>query len=372
MSALASLVRAYDRMATRQEVPSFGYSTQNIGFLIALNADGMCAGPPIDLRSSEGRKRLPAPMAVPQPTKRTSGVAPNFLWDKSAYVLGVTASDGKRTAEEHAAFISKHEEWLEGTQDQGLLALLIFLRNWTPEQFVSLGWPDDIKDQNIIFALESERLDRKLHERAEARERWAQMSAEGAGASAVCLVTGQRGPVQRLHPSIKGVWGAQSAGASIISFNLDSFTSYGHEQGDNAPISEAAAFAYTTALNRFLERGSKHRLQIGDASTVFWADGGNAVQVAEADDFFASLVGVNEEAESSKVGAILEQMRGGRSVASLKPDLPPDVRFHVLALAPNAARLSAMVDGRPCNAMYEGDATMIALNGGVSRTAIMS
>jgi hypothetical protein len=66
---------------------------------------------------------------------------------------------------------------------------------------------------------------------------------EGDGADkveAVCLVTGERGPVARLHPSIKGVWGAQTAGASIVSFNLDAFTSYGHEQGDNAPVSEAA------------------------------------------------------------------------------------------------------------------------------------
>jgi CRISPR-associated protein Csd1 len=160
MSALASLVRAYERMATRQEVPSFGYSQQNIGFLIALNPDGTLAGPPIDLRSGDGRKRLPMSMAVPQPVKRTSGVAPNFLWDKSAYVLGVTASQSKRTADEHAAFIAKHEDWLAGTQDEGLLAVLAFLHAWMPEQFVANGWSEEIKDQNIVFALESQRLDR--------------------------------------------------------------------------------------------------------------------------------------------------------------------------------------------------------------------
>jgi CRISPR-associated protein Csd1 len=180
----------------------------------------------------------------------------------------------------------------------------------------------------------------KLHDREEARSRWARMAADGAGGQAVCLVSGERGPVQRLHPSIKGVWGAQSAGASIISFNLDAFTSYGHEQGRNAPVSEAAAFAYTTALNRFLERGSKHRLQIGDASTVFWADASEADKAAEADAFMASLMRVDEEAETTKVGAILAQMRAGRPVASFRPELPAGVRFHILALAPNAARLS--------------------------------
>src|SRR5262249_8225385 len=123
-------------------------------------------------------------------------------------------------------------------------------------------------DQNIVFALESERLDSVyIHDRPAARELWARLSAErDKNAEAICLVSGDKAPVARLHPAIKGVWGAQSSGASIVSFNLDAFTSYGHEQGDNAPISEAAAFAYTTALNRFLERDSGHRIQIGDAS----------------------------------------------------------------------------------------------------------
>ena len=97
MSALASLVLAYDRMASRGEVPAFGYSQEKIGFLISLNQDGTLPCPPIDLRQSEGRKSVAPPMLVPQPVKRTSGVAPNFLWDKSAYVLGVTAGEGKRT-----------------------------------------------------------------------------------------------------------------------------------------------------------------------------------------------------------------------------------------------------------------------------------
>src|SRR6516165_9884061 len=105
MSALAALVRAYDRMAARNEAPAFGYSIQNIGFLISLNTDGSLAGMPVDLRSGEGKKRVARPLAVPQPVKRTSGIAPNFLWDKTAYVLGVTGGDRKRTAAEHKAFI---------------------------------------------------------------------------------------------------------------------------------------------------------------------------------------------------------------------------------------------------------------------------
>ena len=93
--------------AWARDAPPFGYSTEKIGFLISLNEDGSVAGPPIDLREGDGKKKTPKMMPAPQPAKRTSGVAPNFLWDKTSYVLGVTAGEGKRTAEEHAAFVAQ-------------------------------------------------------------------------------------------------------------------------------------------------------------------------------------------------------------------------------------------------------------------------
>ena len=289
MSALASLVRAYDRLAERGEAPAFGYSVEKIGFLIPLNDDGTVAGAPIDLREGEGKKKAPRLILAPQPTKRTSGIAPNFLWDKTSYALGVTAGEGRRTSEEHAAFVTRHKELLRNLDDEGLKALLRFLETWSPEDFTNLGWPDEMKDQNVVFSLESQRLKNiRIHDRPAARALWARLCSEDKKSEAACLVTGEHGPVARLHPAIKGVWGAQSSGASLVSFNIDAFTSYGHEQGDNAPVSEAAAFAYTTALNHFLERDSGHRVQIGDASTVFWADASDAAAADEAEDFFAA------------------------------------------------------------------------------------
>ncbi len=172
--------------------------------MISLNADGTPAGQPSDLRQVDGKKKLARPMAVPQPVKRTSGISPNFLWDKTAYVLGVTAAEGKRTAEEHAAFIGRHKDLLAGTNDEGLGAFLKFVETWVPEDFVLLGWPEEMKDQNVVFALESERRqDIRLHDRQAARDLWARLSAAADKPEMACLVTGERGPVARLHPSIK-------------------------------------------------------------------------------------------------------------------------------------------------------------------------
>lgn len=341
MSILASLVRAYDRLP---DAPPFGYSLQNIGVIVSLNEDGSVAGV-TDWRDGDRRKRRPRPMLVPQPGKRTAGVAPNFLWDKTSYVLGMTAGAGKRTAEEHAAFKERHEKELAGTDDPGLRALLLFLQQWTPEQFVPPLWLDELKDQNVVFVLEADRRRHLwLHDRPAARAAWARASRAADDAGRVCLVTGEIGPVARLHPAIKGVWGGQSSGGSIVSFNLDAVESYGHKQGDNAPVSEAAAFAYTTALNRFLERDGGHRIQIGDASTIFWADASDLDAIREAEGMFFAMFADPEMAaddvESKQIGILLERLRKGEQLESLDPKLSTGVRFHVLGLAPNAARIS--------------------------------
>lgn len=343
MSILASLTRAYDRLALRHEVPAFGFSSEKIGFVISLNPDGSMAGPPIDWRDKSGKKPTSRLVSVPASFKRP-GVTPRsfFLWDNTSFCLGVTASEGRDASTRLAAFRELHLKALSQTHDEGLRAFVRFIETWRPEMFSELGWPEDMKDQNVVFALESERHQRFMHDRPEAHLIWNKISSEGEKTEAICLVTGVSQPIARLHQAIKGVWGAQVAGASIVSFNLDAFTSYGHEQGDNAPVSEAAAFAYTTALNRFLEKGSENRLQIGDASVVFWADASDA-KVAETAEktFLAFFSDADEAAESrTRIRPILEKIRQGVPVQSFFPQLAQGVRFHVLGLAPNAARLS--------------------------------
>lgn len=339
MSLLSALVGAYDRMP---DAPPYGFSSEKIGFCVILNPDGSVAEI-ADLRDSD-KKRSPRVMQVPQAKKRTAGVAPNFLWDKSAYVLGVTAGEGTRTAEEHAAFRAHHLDWLADSDDEGLTALRRFLEGWQPEHFLPPLWPDDLPDQNLVFRLSTER--GFLHDRPAAHALWRRIGAEGASDPQICLVTGESAPVARLHASVKGVWGAQSSGASLVSFNLDAFTSYGHDQGDNAPVSEAAAFAYTTALNRFLDKDSRHRLQIGDASTVFWAEASDMEVAAEADLWGAvmlgrpSIAGADEKIAEALIKEKLAAMRDGEPLVRIAPQLARGVRFCVLGLAPNAARLS--------------------------------
>ena len=340
---LTALNDYYHRLATQDKVPAFGYSDEKISYALLISPDGEIKDV-LDVRDTSGKKPFPALHTVPQPAKRTSGIKSNFLWDKSSYVLGISTKDAKRTMQEHKAFKTSHRAGLVDSSDIGLQALLKFLDRWTPEQFSSLPYfKKEMLDTNFIFRLDDGQR-QYLHERPAARTLHAQLLDDDEVEKSLCLVTGDRLPLARLHPAIKGVNGAQSAGASIVSFNLDAFTSYGKEQGDNAPVSKAAAFAYTATLNHLLRHSeqNRQRVQIGDASVVFWATAKDAEKAEQAEDFFALILNppIDDASETEEVRHALKHIAEGRPLREIKPDLAVDTHFFVLGLAPNASRLS--------------------------------
>ena len=343
---LQALDRFYERMAARGEAELPGWARALIGWVIEISVDGE----PISVMQRldpNSRKPRPAMLAVPAPVKRTVGIAPNILWDKTAYVLGRTAGEGRRTADEHAAFKRTTLALIGDNGDEGLVALRRFLEQWQPNRFDSAPFRPDMLDGNVVFKLEDEL--GFIHERPAAKALLHRTEAEVAGDAADhCLITGMRALPRRLHPAIKGVPGAQVAGASLVSFNLDAFTSYGKEQGANAPTSEAAAERYGAALNAMLASGERNRLRrgIGDASVVFWADASGAEDAAAAaEDFFSQIFAPpdidsdTDGEEAAKLSDTLKALAEGRP-APVVPKLSAGVRFHVLGLSPNAARLS--------------------------------
>lgn len=342
---LQALNTYYQRLLERNEegLSPFGYSPEKISYEILLAPDGRVVDVG-DIRDTSGKKPLPRAMNVPQPEKRTVGIKPNFLWDKTSYVLGASATS-KRADKEHEAFKQLHQESLAGTDDAGLKALLAFLSTWTPERFAAAPFKEEMLDANFVFRLDGEKA--WLHERPAAQTVRAQLlGGEDGGVSTLvpCLVTGERMPVARLHPAIKGVNGAQSSGASIVSFNLESFGSYGKSQGENAPVSEQAAFAYTTVLNHLLRRGehNRQRIQIGDASVVFWAEAADAQEAQQAEWTFASMFNptADDEQEAERVRTALDKVAKGRPLSEINPKLQEGTRMFVLGLAPNASRIS--------------------------------
>jgi CRISPR-associated protein Csd1 len=348
MTVLAALSDYYDRLADRGDVPPYGYSMERISYGLVLSEDGQIVDI-VDFRIDGKHARS---FAVPQSSKRPGKTPkPFFLWDNTKQVFGVGLD--KKTKEpvdfpvHHETFKTYHQTVLNSTDDPGLVALLRFLDAWTPERFQEVPFKPDMLEGNFVFMLENDER-RFIHDRPAARLIWQNLVADSHGEEGTCLVTGRFGPIARLHPSIKGVRGAQSTGASIVSFNCDAFTSYGKDQGLNSPVSEVAASQYGAALNAMLARDSGHSVQIGDATTVFWCDarGVGELSAAAAEDTLMSMWSIppppspDDTTEVVKVRETLIQVAQGRPLPEVRPDINPATKCFILGLAPNMSRLS--------------------------------
>ncbi|MCG7864755.1 MAG: type I-C CRISPR-associated protein Cas8c/Csd1 [Candidatus Thiodiazotropha taylori] len=357
----AALNHYYDRLAKqpdpdtgRLKVPVYGFTEEKISYVVVISS----AGEVVDsypLTEQVGKKASPRPLFVPAAFKRSGQYTEKsfesgkdnafFLWDKTAYSLGVDR--GNKSAERFwvearlpfMSFRRFHKRHLADTDDEGLRAFLAFLDKWQPVYFDRDLKNPEIVGTNIVFQLDGDR--DFIHERAASKAVWAKLAGESYDAeNGTCLVTGERASLARLHPAIKGVYGGQSSGGSIVSFNADAFESYGKTQGNNAPVSELAAFKYTTALNYLLNRDHRHCLSIGDASTVFWAVAADSDQAYQTEQLFMQLVQPSDEGESAQLRPVVEQLSQGRPLAEISPDIDLSTRFYLLGLAPNASRIS--------------------------------
>jgi len=332
---LQALNNYYQRLRENPDLdmPLQGFGKQKIHFCLVINKDGELLQVK-DLREISGKKPIPISLTVPQLNKkRSSGIDPNFVWDNTGYVLGVdNKGKSERSMECFKSFKDFQHKIGDQIEDDGLKALLKFLDSWTPKKATKLEKWEEMAGQNLVFQLDGDR--RYLHDRSAIQAAWARfISAERKGFIASCLVSGETAPIARLHPPIKGVRGAQPSGASIVSFNLDAFESYGKTQNYNAPISETIAFTYTTVLNHLLRFESRQKVQLSDTTTVFWTERESPIE-----GFMGVILNPTDEAgDLSNIRLFLEAVRDGK----MYPELgDPDIKFYILGLSPNASRLS--------------------------------
>lgn len=339
---LQALVRYYDRKARDPDpgrrLPRPGFEDKDISFVVELTADGRVSQLR-DTRAPDGKKLRAQSFLVPQGEKKTSGVKANLLWDSAEYVIGLPRHRKGTSAESPAAAFRARLEALprDAQDDAGVRAVRAALDRADWSALHSHPAWIEIQETNPVVTFQLAGDVELVCQRAAVVQAVDAIDANEDAPIAMCLVDGEPRPIQRLHTSIKGVWGAQSSGANIVSFNARAFESYGktERQGENAPVGQRAAFAYTTALNHLLSKGSRNRVQVGDASTVFWADSPSRF---DSEFTLADFFGENKD----------DPDRGVRAVQALfdalkRGQLPVGergVEFCVLGLAPNAARIS--------------------------------
>lgn len=346
---LQALVGYYQRKAASDAdaIAPEGWIRRPVDYFVVLSPEGRCIDI-ADNASQEGRRRVAKDELVPsigkQSLKHTnSGKDANLLWDSAAFTLGY----GDKGRQKQECFLAELDNWFLDVDDEALTALRSFLRSTREEGLldellnrfnlreafekrepvIAFRWQPDgavpIHHRHTLMALYEQKRTR-LHEGAVLGN---------------CLVSGdQNVPIVLNETVIKGVREAQTAGANIVSFNKRAFESYGKRErgGENSPIGTSASFAYTTALNQLLRFDSPQKLQVGDATTVFWADHDSSFE----NDFAAFFDEPRKDAAdpdrgTRAVAALLESAKQG-----VGPVLDNQTRFFVLGLAPNAARIS--------------------------------
>ena len=343
---LQKLNAYYERLEADpdQNIASFGFSLQKISFCVVLEPGGtLHSFTPVVSEVVKGRS-IPEKLIVPGQAKPPgAGINPCLLWDNATYMRGQVPEehDAKWARKRFEAFRDRHLEIENEIDDPTFSGVCRFLEKWSPEDLDDHPNLAETTTSFGVFRLRAKK--GYVHEQPAVLSWWSQQIETSGLETGTCLVTGQSAPIARLHaPKIKGVADAQTGGASIISFNLTAFDSYGKTQSYNAPVSERAAFQYATALNHLLS-DNRRRVQIGDATTVFWTEQPTLAEEVFA-SIFASPSAAEQETEDSetlkKIGAFLDSLRQGKpdDLAAKLGD--PDTPFYVLGLSPNASRIS--------------------------------
>ena len=338
---LQALVNHYENLAERGKVDQEGWCKAKVSYALNLSIDGKILGI-LSLKQEEesGKKRVwvPRQIKVPEMVTRSSGVSANFLCDNSKYMLGIDKNGtNQRVLECFEAAKKRHLWLLRETLGDMAQAVKNFFETWNPEKAeecdeIREKWEEITDGGNLIFCmgLKYAQDDPCIQETWEAA-RNALSEDEQTG---ICLVTGKEALISRIHKTIKGVPGAQSSGAALVSFNAPAFESYGKEQSYNAPVGRHAEFAYTTALNYLLNQ-RKYTFQLGDSMIIFWAESAEEGYQAA---FFDSVAPKPDNQE--EIRGIFENLKMNRAVQIGNVTLNPEQQFYILALAPNAARLS--------------------------------
>lgn len=338
---LQALTQLYEDLAARGDISRPGWSKAKISYALCLDKDGrLIQVIPQFTEEQAGKKTVLRPQTkeLPAAVTRSSGVLPNFLWDNSSYLLGVDEK-GKpeRSLECFRACAKLHCELLADVDSTAAKAILNFFDTWQPAQAaqhpaLTACWEDLMKGANLVFRIDGH----FAQEDPAIRSAWETHYHQTNGVQGQCLVTGKPDTIEPVHPTIKGVVGAQSSGAAIVSFNAPAFCSYGKEQSLNAPVGKYSAFAYTSALNYLLaDRDNVQR--IGDTTVVCWAEGADPVYRKYAGALLfgnAPPQGLTNDA----LHAAVKRLAGGLPCEELNID--PNRPFYILGLSPNAARLS--------------------------------
>jgi CRISPR-associated protein Csd1 len=336
---LKALYDYYQRKAAdpNSHIAPKGWEWKEIPYRIVIDKNGNFVAIE-DMREGEGKRKRARKFLVPQSVKRTVGKAANLLWDNIEYALGANPRNREDTEERFNLFKDRIRKEIDIDNSPNVQHLIRFLENDPIQQIENSGYAElwnKILEENpfIVFKIDEEQHNSICDDINNLKN-----SKEDESPDGVCLITGEKTNVARLHPSIKGVRGGNTQGGALVSYNLPAFNSYYKTQNYNAPISNNATFAYTTALNVLLGKDSKNNITIADSTIVFWSE--KKSKEIDPEEIFPWVITMQKTDSNDPNRGVEKIEKLFESIFTGKYSQAKTNHFYVLGLSPNAARIS--------------------------------
>lgn len=337
---LKALYDYYQRSG--EEVAPLGLEYKQIGFIIVLDKDGHF------LRFEDRRldKKSAQQFLVMKSVGRSSAPVSNYLYDNSQYVFGYSDKGDLDSMRKYFdTFKSKVAE-IYGmySENKAIQAVYAFYQQ-EPSAMVEAMlqdalWDDIAKNLNKKYSTFSFLIDGDTEIVASKRDLMNLATPEDTVEGKLCLVTGKHSKTVEVTTATM-IPGSQAT-AKLVAFQVNSgYDSYGKTKGNNAPISEDAEFAYTTALNHMLRPDSHNKFMVGNRTFLFWAS--SASQAAkESEDSLFALLG-RPETDDDDPNRRIELVRSTfMAIYNGKLSADKDDTFYILGLAPNSARIAVV------------------------------
>ncbi len=364
---IKALVNEYYKLEKKGLVPTSGWSLEKVAGVVVLSECGeVLQIIPVFDKQVLAKKTIEVPkkMEVPFHEPTTSGAKPYFICDNSKYLFGyynskanLTKIDSLRKDEiKNSSKINKikkeidknkikalkyfnsskdfHLSLLKNCNDVYSKAIKSFYTNWNVEE----GYENEILNNlseemtkyNFIFQVS----DKYLHDIESIKEVWSNyLTIKSKGKEKkICLVSGEKDSVATIHGKVRGISGAHTAGASLISYNNSAYDSFGKSRGNNAPIGEKASFAYICALN-YLINVKENKIMLGEDTCIYWSE---SVNYEICEDIFRVSI-CHDEDQSLKLKGIMSKIENGYP---LDDNISLKDNFNIICLSPNNARLS--------------------------------
>lgn len=332
---LNALYDYYHRCGT---LPQRGMELREIGFLIVVDREGHF------VRFEDRRldKKRAQEFLVKKHVGRTSALVANYLYDNSGYVFGY--SDKREALSQYDTFKNNVASIYESHKDNEDISVIY--KFYQQEQSVILKqmqhdplWSEIEKNLNkkystFSFLIEGDT--KIMAEKLELLDIDEEFIPDG---NQICLVSGKKG--KAVETTTATMIPGSQATAKLVSFQVSSgYDSYGKTKGENAPISDVAEFAYTTALNHLLAPNSRNKFMVGSRTFLFWASKDNDAG-KRAEDCIFNMFGFSEKEDDpnrniEKVRKVFE------SIYKNELKTTSEDEFYILGLAPNAARIAVV------------------------------